>query len=97
MEFNLHLHNHRKDIQAKDPKFPSSFHFSSAACRHFKTRNHTFNKHTKFTLIEQLLDLNSTSETLTQQLIQREDFWIIKLKTLLPNGLNHELNFPNMQ
>ena len=31
------------------------------------------------------------------KLKKRENFWIIKLKTLQPYGFNYELNFPNPQ
>ena len=47
-------------------------------------------KHAKFTLIEQLTEISNESKEL--RLKQREDFWIIKLETLAPIGLNQELN-----
>ena len=50
-------------------------------------------KHVKFTLIEHLKEIsNKSKDTLRLQLKQGEDFWIIKLKTLAPKGLNQELN-----
>ena len=45
-------------------------------------------KHAKFTLIEQLTEISNVSKEL--RLKQREDFWIIKLETLAPKGLNQE-------
>ena len=52
-----------------------------------------FNRNAKFTLIESLTNTNKkATETLKERLKNRESFWIIKLKTLTPNGLNQELN-----
>ena len=53
------------------------------------------NKHAKFTLIEQLNDTNIDKELLKHRLKNREDVWIIKLKTLQPHGFNAELDFPS--
>ena len=44
--FNIRLNNHRKDANGKNPKAVS-------ASIHFKQPGHNFNKHAKFTLIEQ--------------------------------------------
>ena len=50
-------------------------------------------KHAKFTLIEQLTEISNVSKnTLRLRLKRREDFWIIKLETLAPKGLNQEIN-----
>ena len=45
--FNLRLHNHRKDVDKQN---------SHQADQHFQLSGHNFNKHEKFTLIEQLND-----------------------------------------
>ena len=76
--FNLRLNNHRKDVN--NPK-------AIPACNHFKIHGHNFMKHAKFTLIEQL-----SKDTLRLWLKQREEFWIIKLATLAPKGLNQQLS-----
>ena len=82
--FNLRLNNHRKDVY--NPKV-------IPACNHFKIHGHNFMKHAKFTLIEQLTEISNVSKgTLRLWLKRREDFWIIKLETLAPKGLNQELN-----
>ena len=83
--FNLRLNNHRKDVY--NPK-------AIPACNHFKIHGHNFMKHAKFTLIEQLTEISNVSkDTLRLRLKRRfKDFWIIKLKTLAPKGLNQELN-----
>ena len=51
-------------------------------------------KYGKFITIEQLRNIRTTStETLKERLKQRENFWIMKLKTLAPHGLNEDLNW----
>ena len=63
------------------------------ACNHFKIHGHNIMKHAKFTLIEQLTEISNVSkDTLRLRLKRREDFWIIKLETPAPKGLNQELN-----
>ena len=82
--FNLRLNNYRKDVYNLK---------AIPACNHFKIHGHNFMKHAKFTLIEQLTEISNVSkDTLKLRLKRREDFWIIKLKTLAPKGLNQELN-----
>ena len=82
--FNIRLNNHRKDVN--NPKsIPANFHF--------RKPGHSFNLHAKFTLMEQLSNIHTTDkETLKFRLKSREDFWIQKLETITPNGLNQELN-----
>ena len=83
--FNLRLNNHRKD-STKEDAIPAS--------KHFNTSGHNFSTDAKFTLIEQLKIENHPN--ITETLKNREDFWIIKLQTLSPKGLNHELNNPQL-
>ena len=82
--FNLRLNNHRKDTN--NPK-------AIPACNHFKMHCHNFMKHAKFTQIEQSMEIsNVRKDTLRLRLKRLEDFWIFKLETLAPKGLNQELN-----
>ena len=82
--FNIRLNSHRKNIS--NPK-------SIPADLHFRKPGHSFNLHAKFTLIEQLSNIHTTDkETLKFRLKRREDFWIQKLETPTPKGLNQELN-----
>ena len=60
------------------------------ACKHFQQENCNFNKHAKFTIIDQLTNTSKSKETPIQQLIERENFWIPKLYTLYPKGFNME-------
>ena len=79
--FNLRLNNHRKDT--KNPN-------SILACKHFQEKRHDFNKHAKFIIIDKLVNLHGSKETLREMLVIRENFWIQKLKTLVPFGLNQK-------
>ena len=53
--FNLRLNNHWKDVNKRN---------SLQADQHFWLPGHNFNKHAKFTLIEQLNDTNIDKELL---------------------------------
>ena len=84
--FNIRLNNHRKDAIGNNPKaIPASIHF--------KQPGRNFNKHAKFTLTEQINNtINTDIDTIKTRLKRREDFWILKLDTLTPEGLNQGLN-----
>ena len=58
------------------------------AYKHFQQESYNFNKHAIFIIIDQLTNTSKSKETLTQQLIERENFWILKLDTLYPKGFN---------
>ena len=84
--FNIRLNNHRKDANGKNPKaIPASIHFTQPG--------HNFNKHAKFTLIEQINNTNNTDiDTIKIRLKRRDDFWILKRDTPTLKGLNQELS-----
>ena len=44
------------------------------ACKHFQQKSHNFNKHAKFTIIDQLTNTSKSVKTLTQRLIERGNF-----------------------
>ena len=79
--FNIRLNNHRKDSKRND---------TIPASKHFNGHDHNFSRDARFTLIEQIK--NENQNNITETLKKRENFWIKKLNTLQPNGLNHELN-----
>ena len=77
--FNISLNNHRKDPKA------------ILADKHFLKRGHRFNKDARFTIIDRLTNTHLDKDILRERLIQRENFWIQKLQTLYPKGLNQDL------
>ena len=46
-------------------------------CKQFQQGSHNFNKHAKFTIIDQLTNTSKFKETFTQRLIERQNFWIL--------------------
>ena len=69
--FNIRLNNHRKDANGNSPKAIPAF-------THFKQPGHNFNKHAKFTLIEQINNtINTDIDTIKIRQKRREDFWIL--------------------
>ena len=84
-QFSLRLNNHRKDATSKS-------NIVIPASKHFHNANHNFMRDAKFTIIETLEKQQKSKEEKCTILLQRENFWITKLKTLAPNGLNKELN-----
>ena len=58
----------------------------------FKNSNHNFQRDAKLALIEQITKTFTTTKELRLLLKERENFWILKLKTLHPDSLNQELN-----
>ena len=81
--FNIRSNKHRKDIKNKNPIL---------ACKHLQNSNHNFQRDAKFTLMQQITKSFTTTEQLRLLLKKRENFWILKLKTFYPDGLNQELN-----
>ena len=81
--FSIRLNSHRKDV--KDPK-------AILADKHFWKNGHSFNEHARFMIIDRLKKTNLDREILRERLIQRKNFWIQKLETFYPKGLNQELN-----
>ena len=86
--FNIRLNIHRKDT--KDPN-------TMLACRHFQQQGHNFHSHAKYIIIDKLVNASSSKDILREHLMQRENFWIKKLKTLVPRGLNQELSKEKMK
>ena len=82
---NIRINKHRNDVPRTD---------SLDVCKDFQNTGHDFEKHAKFTIIEELKDKNKSLLTMRKLLEEREDAWIIKLRTLHPDGFNKELNNP---
>ena len=79
--FDIRLSNHRKDT--KDPN-------AILACRNFQQQGHSFKRHAKFIIIANVVNTSSSKDILRKHSIQRENFWIQKLKTLFQYRLNQE-------
>ena len=79
---NLRINTHRDNV-----KRPNGIAFD----KHFLQPGHNFNEHARFTLIEQLKISKSPLEN-RKLLENREDYWMLRLKTLSPWGLNDHLN-----
>ena len=45
----------------------------------FQQESRKFNKHSKFTIIDQLTNHSKSKGNVTQQLIKRENLWVLKL------------------
>ena len=64
-----------------------------ALIRHFNCPNHDFNRYAKFTVTEELKNMDTFDKKKVRYILEkREDFLMIKLKTIHPDGLNDGLN-----
>ena len=82
--FHFRMAQYRSDI-----KKPNSIE----AAKHFQTAGHDFTKHGRFIIIEKI-EKELHDDTLTIFMEKREDFWMSKLKTIHPLGLNKSFNHP---
>ena len=82
---NLRMSTHRNDVWRTDGP-PSD--------TNFQMPGHDFNVHAKFTIIEEVCNKSLSKLKIHSLLEHREDFWILKLQTLVPQGLNISLNYP---
>ena len=85
--FNLSLNNHRKDVNKQK---------LLQADQNFWLSGHNFNKHSKFTLIEQLNDNDKQGTIKTSAKKKLEDFWIIKLYNHMDSMLKWISQIPNI-
>ena len=82
---NKRVNKHRNDVKRPD---------AIEVDKHFNQEGHDFNRDFRIIVIEEITKKNLTKEQMRNILLRREDFWILKLKTLEPNGFNDKLNFP---
>ena len=80
---NLRINTHRNDVWRID---------GPPCDKHFQMLGHNFNAHAKFTIIEEVY--KSLLKLKICSLLEHRDFWILKLQTLSPQGLNISLNYP---
>ena len=62
--------------------------------KHFQMPGHKFNVYAKFTIIEEVYNKSLLKLKIYSLLERREDFWILKLQTLSPRGLDISRNYP---
>ena len=81
----------RKNIHRFDVTEPTGGAFD----HHFALPGHNFNEHARFTLIEQVRDHRNNTKLENRRLLEeREDYWMARLKTIKPHGLNDGFNDP---
>ena len=81
---NLRMKTHRNDVWRTEVP---------PCDKDFKIPGHNVNLHAKFTICEELYN-KSLSKLKTCSLLEhRGDFWIWKLQTLSPHGLNISINY----
>ena len=85
--FNIRLNNYRHRIQTTDRSKLLNVE------RHFLQPDHNFTQDARFTIIEKIEKI--VEGKATETLEKHEDMWMMKLKTLPPNGLNIRLNNPH--
>lgn len=68
--FDIRPNNHQKDVEKVD---------AIMVCKHIQQESHSFSRHAKFTIIDQLTNHSKSKGNVTQQLIKRENLWVLKL------------------
>ena len=81
---NLRMSTHKKDVWRKD---------GPPCDKHLQMPGHNFSAHAKFNIIEEVYNKSLSKLKIRSLLEHGEDFWILKLKTLSPQGLNISLNY----
>ena len=82
----IRLNNHRKEV--------NSMTNALSVNHHFRQTDYSFNQNAKFTQIKQIKNNKLDPMKARRTLEVLEDFWILRLKSLKPDGLNHKLNHP---
>ena len=82
---NLRMNTHRNDVWRKD---------CSPCDKHFQMPGHNFNVHAKFTMIEEVCNKSLSKLKIRSLLEHREDFWILRLQTLSPQGHIIKTHYP---
>ena len=78
------FNTHRADVNK-----PTGLSFD----KHFSSSDHNFDHDAKFILLEQIKNYRSLPKDEIRAIMEhREDYWMLKLKTLAPMGLNDKLN-----
>ena len=84
MPAHKRFNGHRSDV---DTTKANSFD------KHFRLAGHNFDHDARFVLIEQIRNEQALSKEEIRHILEdREDFWMLKLRTLAPDGHNDHLN-----
>ena len=75
--FNIHVNNHRKDVNSEKSILP---------CKHVNESNHSSQQHAEFTLIEQLRKQTATEEA-RKLLSKTRKFLDFKFKHFIPRWI----------
>ena len=81
----IRMNTHRNDVWRTD---------GPTCDKHFQMPGHNFNVYANFTVIEEVYNKSLSKLKIGSLLEHREDFWILKLQILSPEGLNISLNYP---
>ena len=84
-QLNRRINLHRNDVWRTE---------GPPCDKHFQKKNHEFNTHAKFTVIEKLEHVPTDKKKTRTLLERKEDQWMLRLKTIIPQGLNIGLNYP---
>ena len=84
-QFFLRLNNYRK---MQSPHQRTLFQLANI----FYDSNHEFNRDAVFIINEEIKNSQKTKQEKRILLMKRKNFWINKLRTMTPNGLNRDLN-----
>ena len=82
---NRRINSHRNDVWRNE---------GPPCDKHFQKEGHNFNEHAKFTIIEKIEKYTTDKIYLRKLLEHKEDLWMMRLKTVMPDGLNISLNYP---
>lgn len=85
----------RRQLKVRIQEHVSRIHnkvLEAPLVQHFIDLQHSENDFS-CVVLETLKDSGGTHKDLHQTLLQHESFWIFKLKSLIPHGLNQEIDF----
>ena len=57
----------------------------------YRLEKDQFNRDARFTIIEKIRNAEENEDAKKETILKRENFWIKRLQTLKPKGLNQEL------
>ena len=86
-QFNLRLNLYRNRI------YSARHNSLTPVEKHFREQGHDFNRDAIFVIIERIV--HNIPDKIPTIIKNHEDRWVLRLKTLIPDGFNVRLNNPN--